>query len=284
MKYGAKHLPESSWFCIILEKWLNNKWASYSWHSKAFSSLSLFQSWSSWKPGLPLFCIPCHISCSLWALGNNSSGLFSLLADKLLSCTLKQSWLLNGCSPKQTNSSLTWKNVKLPPAAGFPAAGEGHSDLLTSPAINPVEGDMCMVCKRLRTKHWVIDGIFLLEFSPPLSPMALMWYPRNTHKAACHVFQRQRGCQFKTYSSKRPDFLGGPKSATFPPGWPTCLSFLISAWWLDQAVSAPVRSGELDQMTFQLKQCYDSASRWRSSHCPNSMWAEGGVWYLSSRA
>lgn len=116
---------------------ISSKWASYSQHWKAFSSLSLFQSWSSWKPGLPLFCIPCHISCPLLALGNNSSSLFSLLADKLLSCTSKQSWLLNGCSPKQTSSSLTRKNVKPPPAAGFPAAGDGHSDLLTSPSHKP---------------------------------------------------------------------------------------------------------------------------------------------------
>lgn len=136
---------------------ISSKWASYFRHCKAFSSLFLFQSWSSWKPGLPLFCIPCHISCSLLALGNNSSSLFSLFADKLLSCTLKQSWLLNGCSPKQTNSSLTSKNVKSPLLQAFLLLGMGTVIYWPHPAINPVEGDTLMVCKRLRRRNQALS-------------------------------------------------------------------------------------------------------------------------------
>lgn len=153
---------------------IRSKWASYSWHCEAFSSLPLFQSRSPWKPGLPLFCIPCHISCPLLAPGNNSRS-FSLSLDKLSSCTSKQSWLLNDCSPKQINSSRTlkalgwWGREEAASAVELGAgpcwaqpAGDGHSDVLTSPSPK-LWGSGCISgtekVKKKKARHWVIDGI-----------------------------------------------------------------------------------------------------------------------------
>lgn len=106
--------------------------------------------------------------------GNNSRS-FSLSLDKLSSCTSKQSWLLNDCSPKQINSSRTpkalgwWGREEAAGAVELGAgpcwaqpAGDRHRDVLTSPSpklwgsgwISGIEK-----VKKNKARRWVIDGI-----------------------------------------------------------------------------------------------------------------------------